>query len=364
MFVRGAKCSGWKNDAASARRMSPTKGLACTEPDGRETLSFMKSVIGSRGSKLALWQSEWVKARLEDANAEADVRIEIIKTSGDVMRDVPLSVIGGQGVFTKEIEQALLDRRVDVAVHSLKDLPTVIPEGLALSAIVEREDARDALVLPDGASARGASIKNLPRGATVGTSSLRRVAQLKHLRPDLLIKDLRGNVDTRLRKLDEGEYDAIILASAGLKRLGLAARISALIEADEMLPAVSQGALGIETRADDWQIVAAVSGLDHAPTRAACLAERAFLRHLGGGCQVPIAAHAIVENDSLALSGLVASLSGEVLRDSIEGDASDAESAGATLASRMLERGAARLLEGAVPPPASAQTKTDRRVKT
>src|ERR687885_546131 len=275
----------------------------------------MNLVIGSRGSKLALWQSEWVKARLEALDPEASVRIEIFKTSGDVMRDVPLASIGGQGAFTQELELALLDRRVDLAVHSLKDLPTVVPEGLSVAATPEREDPRDALVLRAGADSAGASLRTLRRGALVGTSSLRRIAQLKHLRPDVTVKDLRGNVDTRLRKLDAGEFDAVILASAGLRRLGFADRISAPIETDEMLPAVSQGALGLETRADDARSVALVSRLEHAPTRAAVLAERALLRALGGGCQVPIAAYATVEGGRLRLDGLVASLDGsQVLR--------------------------------------------------
>jgi hydroxymethylbilane synthase len=300
-------------------------------------------VIGSRGSKLALWQSEWVKARLEELGAR--VRIEIFKTSGDVMRDVPLAAIGGQGVFTKELEVALLDRRIDVAVHSLKDLPTVNPEGLSIAATPEREDARDALVLRADADAGGASIESLAAGAVVGTSSLRRIAQLKHLRPDVRVKDLRGNVDTRLRKLDAGEYDALILASAGLRRLGLGQRISAAIETDVMLPAVSQGSLGVQTRADDAETNALVSRLDDAATRAAVLAERALLRKLGGGCQVPIAAHARVEGGRLRLDGLVASLDGSrVIRDSIETDTLEADAAGDALAARLLERGAGELL--------------------
>ncbi|MDQ3919101.1 MAG: hydroxymethylbilane synthase [Acidobacteriota bacterium] len=306
----------------------------------------MELVIGSRGSKLALWQSEWVKARLEALDPEASVRIEIFKTSGDVMRDVPLASIGGQGAFTKELELALLDRRVDVAVHSLKDLPTVVPEGLSITATPEREDPRDALVLRAGADALHASLRNLGQGAVVGTSSQRRIAQLRHLRPDIQIKDLRGNVDTRLRKLDAGEFDAVILASAGLRRLGFARRISAAIETEEMLPAVSQGALGIETRADDEETNALVSCLDHAPTRAAVVAEHALLRSLGGGCQVPIAAHATVEGKRLRLDGLVASLDGaQVMRDSNEGDAAEAAAVGERLAARMLERGAASLLD-------------------
>ena len=223
----------------------------------------MEIVIGSRGSKLALWQSEWVKARLEALEPDVSVRIEIIKTMGDVRLDVPLSTIGGQGAFTKELEVALLDRRVDVAVHSLKDLPTVIPEGLAITATPERDDPRDALVLRAGAVSENASLRNLATGAVVGTSSLRRIAQLKHLRPDVQVKDLRGNVDTRLRKLDSGDYDALILASAGLRRLGLRERISAAIDPEEMLPAVGQGALGIETRSDDEETIALVSRLDN-----------------------------------------------------------------------------------------------------
>ena len=300
-------------------------------------------VIGSRGSKLSLWQSEWVKARLEELGAR--VRIEIFKTSGDVMRDVPLATIGGQGVFTKELEVALLDGRIDVAVHSLKDLPTVNPERLSIAATPEREDARDALVLRADADAGGASIESLATGSVVGTSSLRRIAQLKHLRPDVRVKDLRGNVDTRLRKLDAGEYDALILASAGLRRLGLGRRISAAIETDVMLPAVSQGSLGVQTRADDAETNARVSRLDDAATRTAVLAERALLRKLGGGCQVPIAAHARVEGGRLRLDGLVASLDGSrVIRDSIETDTLEADAAGDALAARLLERGAGELL--------------------
>ncbi|HVF45897.1 MAG TPA: hydroxymethylbilane synthase, partial [Pyrinomonadaceae bacterium] len=290
-----------------------------------------------------LWQSEWVKARLEELGAR--VRIEIFKTKGDVMRDVPLATIGGQGAFTKELEVALLDGRVDVAVHSLKDLPTVNPAGLSITATPEREDARDALVLRSDAGGKGASLEGLPAGSVVGTSSLRRIAQLKHLRPDVRVKDLRGNVDTRLRKLDSGEYDAVILASAGLRRLGLGRRISAAIETDVMLPAVSQGSLGVQTRADDSETNALVSRLDHAATRAAVVAERALLRRLGGGCQVPIAAHAVVAGVDLRLDGLVASLDGSrVLRDTAVTPASEAERAGNVLAARLLERGAGELL--------------------
>ena len=310
-------------------------------------------IIGSRGSKLALWQSEWVKARLEALDPEVRVRIEIFKTQGDVRLDVPLSTIGGQGAFTKELEVALLDRRVDVAVHSLKDLPTVTPEGLAITATPEREDPRDALVLRAGVVTQNASLKGLAEGAVVGTSSLRRIAQLKHLRPDVQIKDLRGNVDTRLRKLDSGEYDALILASAGLRRLGFGGRISAAVEQAEMLSAVGQGSLGIETRSDDEETNALVSRLDDPRTRAAVTAERALLRSLGGGCQVPIAAHAAVEGGRLGLEGLVAALDGSrVLRGSLEGDAGEAARVGEELAARLLERGAGELLRE-MPPQAS-----------
>jgi hydroxymethylbilane synthase len=304
-------------------------------------------VIGSRGSKLALWQSEWVKARLAELRPEAEIRIEVIKTSGDVMLDVPLAVIGGKGVFTKELEDALLAEKIDLAVHSLKDLPTTLPDNLAIDAITAREDARDALILRAGGAAENHSLRDLPRNAVVGTSSLRRQAQLKHLRPDVSIKDLRGNVDTRLRKLDEGGYDAIILASAGLRRLGLERRIDAAISHAEMLPAVGQGALGIETRARDSRTAALVSLLEHAPTRAACTAERALLFALGGGCQVPIAAHAVVEGDTLRLDALVAALDGSrVVRDHLEDDFRHAARAGETLAARLRERGAEELLEG------------------
>ncbi|HEX8633680.1 MAG TPA: hydroxymethylbilane synthase [Pyrinomonadaceae bacterium] len=307
-------------------------------------------VIGSRGSKLALWQSEWVRARLAELRPEAEIRIEVIKTSGDVMLDVPLAVIGGKGVFTKELEEALLAEEIDLAVHSLKDLPTTLPDNLAISAITEREDARDALILREGVTDKNALLHLLPNGAIVGTSSLRRQAQLKHLRPDVVIKDLRGNIDTRLRKLDEGGYDAIILAYAGLRRLGFDHLINATIAPishAEMLPAVGQGALGIETRANDARTAALVSLLEHAPTRAACTAERALLFALGGGCQVPIAAHAVVNGDTLRLDALVAALDGgRVIREGLEADSGHAARAGETLAVRLRERGADELLAG------------------
>lgn len=301
-------------------------------------------VIGSRGSRLALWQAEQAKARLMDLHPDFEIHIDVIKTTGDVKPD-PLSVIGGKGVFTKELEEALLDKRIDIAVHSLKDLPTILAEQLSISAICEREDPRDALVLRIGSNS--ASLRELPAKSVVGTSSQRRLAQLKALRSDLLIKDLRGNVDTRVRKLDEGQYDALILASAGLIRLGLRDRISAAVSASEILPAVGQGAIAIEVRADDVVAVEATSKLNHRETELACRAERAFLRSLGGGCQFPIAAHATIEGQTLQLAGLVASPHGEeIIRDQLSGVLDQAEGIGTTLAARLIERGADTLLHG------------------
>jgi hydroxymethylbilane synthase len=301
-------------------------------------------VIGSRGSKLALTQAGTIKAELELLDPSVAVRIEIITTSGDVKTD-PLSVIGGKGVFTKELEDALLAGRVDLAVHSLKDLPTILPDGLLIGAITKREDPRDALVLSRKLQGPLASIQALPKAATVGTSSPRRLAQLKHLRADLVIKDLRGNIDTRLRKLDQGQYDALVLACAGLRRLGMENRISVAVPASEMLPAVGQGALGIETRADDEEANEAVSKLDHKFTRLACTAERSFLHSLGGGCQLPIAAYAIVRDQRIRLDGLVAHPQGQqIVKDRVVGALDEAEQLGITLGKRLLDHGAANLL--------------------
>jgi len=299
-------------------------------------------IIGSRGSKLALWQAKQAQARLIESHPGLTVSIEIIKTTGDVKRD-PLSVIGGKGVFTKELEDALLDGRIDIAVHSLKDLPTILPEPLTIAAICEREDPRDALVLR--VSKQISAVLDLPAESVVGTSSQRRLAQLKSRRPDLVIKDLRGNVDTRIRKLDEGQYDALILASAGLKRLGLQHRISLPISTNEMLPAVGQGAIGIETRSDNELAVESVRRLEHSETRIVCLAERAFLRTLGGGCQFPIAAHGVVNGQELLLEGLVAKPDGSrILRDILSGSTDQPEQVGAALAAKLNENGAQTLL--------------------
>jgi hydroxymethylbilane synthase len=301
-------------------------------------------VIGSRGSKLALVQAETVKSQLELLDLSLEVRIEIIKTSGDV-NTAPLSVIGGKGVFTKELEDALLDKRIDVAVHSLKDLPTLMPAGLLIAAICKREDPRDALVLSRASHLANPSVAALPKGAIIGTSSPRRLAQLKHLRGDLVFKDLRGNVDTRLRKLDEGEYDGLLLACAGLRRLDKEDRISAPLSTNEMLPAVGQGAVAIETRAGDEETIGVVSRLEHKFTQLACTAERSFLSGLGGGCLLPIAGYAVVRDKKIRLHGLVAdSLGNRIVRDDISGSFDEAAQLGKRLAERLLANGAAELL--------------------
>jgi hydroxymethylbilane synthase len=292
-------------------------------------------VIASRGSQLALWQAHWVQGQLAALGHES--RIEIIKTTGDKITDVPLAKVGTKGLFTKEIEEALLDGRADLAVHSLKDLPTELPEGLVLAAVPPREDARDAIV--------GKRLADLPAGAKVGTSSLRRAAQLRKARPDLVIESVRGNLDTRLRKLDEGQYDAIVLAAAGLRRLGWADRIAETLGPDVMCSAVGQGALAIETRSSGAGLEA-VRALDDAETHAAVLAERGVLGSLGGGCQVPIGAHARIEGGRLFLLGVVAAPDGsEIIRAEAEGPAADAEALGRALGAALLERGAKQILE-------------------
>ena len=289
-------------------------------------------VIASRGSQLALWQAHWVAAQLTAAGHPC--RLEIIKTTGDKITNVPLAKVGGKGLFTKEIEEALLDGRAHLAVHSLKDLPTELPEGLVLAAVPPREDPRDAIC--------GLRLADLPQGAKVGTSSLRRAAQLRQLRPDLIVESVRGNLDTRLRKLDEGQYDSILLAAAGLKRLGWADRIAEILEPDQMCPAVGQGALAIETRAGSTD--AAI--LDHPETHTAITAERALLCALGGGCQVPIGAHATVSEGRLSLLAIVAAPDGtQVIRATTSGPISDAAALGAALAQELLGRGAKQILE-------------------
>ncbi len=299
-------------------------------------------VIGSRGSKLALIQAHIAKDQIQLLNPSVQVSIEVIKTSGDV-NSAPLSVIGGKGVFTKELEDALLDRRIDLAVHSLKDLPTTLPAGLAMAAICKREDPRDALILPRGKTLT--SLAALRKGSRIGTSSPRRLAQLKHLRRDLQFLELRGNVDTRLRKLDEGQYDALLLACAGLRRLGLDDRITVAIATQELLPAVGQGALAIEVRANDEATTPIVAQLDHKFSRLACLAERSLLRALGGGCLLPIAAHAVVRDKRIMLEGLVADRVGtQIVRRRLKGPLTEPDELGIQLANDLLDNGARELL--------------------
>ena len=311
-------------------------------------------ILGSRGSWLALWQANFVKTTLERA-ASVEVRIEIIRTTGDKITDVPLALVGGsKALFTKEIEEALLERRIDLAVHSLKDLPVELPAGLALGAIPAREDACDALI-----SRHGQKLKELPAGARVGTSSLRRSLQLRLLRSDLAVEPLRGNLDTRLRKLDEGRYDAIVVALAGLKRMGWADRATQVFSVEEMLPAIGQGALAIEARADDKELLAGLDCLRDPDTEAATQAERAFLRRLGGGCQVPLAAHARVKQEQLELAGVVVSLdAARAVRGVESGPQAEAETIGRRLAERLLKDGAQEILaaieQAGLRPPGSA----------
>lgn len=307
----------------------------------------MKSAftIGTRGSKLALWQAEFVRARLLEKFPQIAIKLEIIKTSGDKIQNASLTEIGGRGVFTKELENALLANKIDLAVHSLKDLPTTLPDELHLGAILPREDVRDALVLRSDLQISAPSLKNLPKNAVVGTSSLRRAAQLKNLRPDIFIKDIRGNIDTRLEKLERGDYDAILLAAAGLKRLGLTAKISAILEIEEMLPQVGQGALGIETRKADFDVNDLVAVLNHAETAACVTAERAFLRGLGGGCQFPIASLAQANQDELLIKGLVGAPDGSVIiKDEHQGVLANPTAAGEVLAEKLLGKDAQKLL--------------------
>jgi hydroxymethylbilane synthase len=268
--------------------------------------------IGTRGSPLALVQARTVRSRLAASMGAKDDEIElvIIKTSGDMIQDRPLAEEGGKGLFTKEIEEALLDGRIDLAVHSAKDMPTVLPDGLILAACLEREDPRDVFI-----SRKAHAIAGLPRGATLGTASLRRQAIAKRMRPDLKVATLRGNVETRLRKLEEGQVDATILALAGMKRLGIAEHATAIMSADEFLPAVGQGAIGIETRADDTRIREVLARIDHADTFSAVACERAFLAALDGSCKTPIAGHAIVEADSVQFRGLIARPDGAAAHD-------------------------------------------------
>ena len=301
----------------------------------------MKSItIGARGSKLALWQAHWIESQINGFGVETS--IQVIKTTGDKITDTALAKVGAEsglkGVFTKEIEEALLDGRIDVAVHSLKDLPTEIDARLAVAVVPKRADPRDALV--------GRRLDEIPQGAKVGTSSPRRAAQLRHRRPDIEVLDIRGNVDTRLRKLDEGQYDAILLASAGLHRLGWEDRIAEILDPEVMVPAVGQGALGIETRSDDEVLRGLLAPLHDEETAAAVGAERALLGALGGGCQVPLGAYAVVNGSVLELAAVVVSPDGgRAVRARKSGDPHHAEEVGRTTAAQLLAGGAREIMD-------------------
>lgn len=298
-------------------------------------------IIGSRGSALALAQTRWVREQIQKRFPEVEVAIKIIKTSGDKDATASLRTPSTVGVFVKELEQALLDREIDIAVHSMKDVPTQIAPALEIAAIPEREDTRDALI-----AHQAASLSELPQGARVGTGSIRRQAQVLSLRPDLRILDIRGNLDTRLKKLHDGAYDVIILACAGLRRLGLQNRISSSLDHSEMLPAPGQGALAIETRAGDLRLDSITAALNHPATALAVFAERRFLQHMGGGCNVPVAAYARLEHDMIVIDGMVASPDGRcILRDSIRHDSEKWDEAVSALSSRILASGGRDILD-------------------
>lgn len=298
-------------------------------------------IVGTRGSQLAIWQAEWVQRQLKAIAPDISVILKRIQTSGDKIQDVPLAKIGGKGLFVKEIEEALLRRDIDLAVHSMKDVPSELPEGLEIVCVPEREDPRDALIAREGHT-----LATLPVGSRVGTSSLRRQAQLLHVRPDLKIAMLRGNVDTRLRKVREGHFDAIILAASGLKRLGWDQEVTEYLSVDVSLPAIGQGSLGLEGRKDDTLVRDLVAQFEHRPTRIAVTAERALLAALEGGCQVPIAGYATLQGDTLTLDGLVASLDGKrYIRQVVSGHAGEAESIGARVAEQLLDGGAQPILQ-------------------
>ncbi len=300
-----------------------------------------KIKVGTRGSKLALAQTNWVIGKIRERYPTLEIETVIIKTKGDKITDVPLAKVGGKGLFVKEIEEALLRQEIDLAVHSMKDVPTELPEGLEIAIVPERESPYDVLI-----SGNGKSLFDLEPGRKVGTSSLRRSAQIKAKRPDLKVENLRGNLDTRLRKLKEGLYDAIVVAEAGLLRLGLGNIPRQRLTPEVMLPAIGQGALAIEVRSEDEELKEALSFLHHPQTAVCVRAERAFLAALGGGCQVPLAAHATLEGETLRLEALIADPSGEAMfRGSLEGAVREAERLGQHLAEELLEKGGRRILE-------------------
>jgi len=299
--------------------------------------------IGSRKSQLALVQTHWVQEQLQQAFPDITFEVQTMNTQGDKILDVALAKIGDKGLFTKELEDGMLNGDVDFAVHSLKDLPTRLPEGLMLGCVTERENPADALVLHE--KHHGKQLDTLPEGAVIGTSSLRRLAQLRHHFPHFEFKDVRGNLNTRLAKLDAGEYDALILAVAGLQRLGMGDRVHQVIPAEVSLHAVGQGALGIECRTNDPEILSILKVLEHQPTAYRCYAERAFLRELEGGCQVPIGVNTELNGETLTLTGIVASLDGQrLVRDQVSGPATDAEQLGTELAQKLRQQGAQEIL--------------------
>ena len=299
--------------------------------------------IGSRKSQLALVQTYWVQEELQQHFPEIKFEVETMSTQGDKILDVALAKIGDKGLFTKELEVGMLNNQIDLAVHSLKDLPTQLPEGLILGCVTERVNPADALVVHQ--KHQDKNLDTLPAGAVIGTSSLRRLAQLRHYFPHFQFKDVRGNVNTRLAKLDAGEYDGIILAVAGLERLGMSDRIHQIIPAEISLHAVGQGALGIECRADDARVLEVIKALEHSESRDRTLAERALLRELEGGCQVPIGVNTKIEGDTLTLTGMVASLDGkQLVKDSLSGNRSEAEKLGSQLAEILKQKGAAAIL--------------------
>lgn len=303
-----------------------------------------KLIIGTRSSPLALWQAEFTKNELSRHFPELDIELKLVKTTGDVLLDSPLSKIGDMGLFTKDIEKHLITKEIDLAVHSLKDVPTATPEGLIITSFTEREDTRDVII-----SKNGTRLKDLPLNSRVATSSLRRMSQLLSMRPDLDIRDIRGNLNTRFKKFDEGEFDAMMLAYAGVYRLKFSDRISEILSHEVMLPAVGQGALGIETRVDDEQTREIVRILNHNTTEYCCKAERALLRHLQGGCQIPIGAYASFRNGTLKLLAYVGSVDGKTtLRNEITksglSSPDQAEEAGIALAEELLKQGADKIL--------------------
>jgi len=302
----------------------------------------VKIIIGTRGSKLAVWQANWVKDEIAANHPEVSISLKIIKTTGDKILDVPLSRVGGKGLFVKEIEEALFRKEIDLAVHSMKDVPAELPEGLIIDAYTKREDPRDAFLGRE----KSLRMENLHPGGVVGTSSLRRQAHIKRFFPELKTVSIRGNLDTRIRKIEEMKLDGVVLAAAGIKRMGFESKVSQYLSEEKFIPAVGQGILGIEVREADNATREAIAALDDPDARAAVLAERGFLKTLEGGCQVPIAAYARVTEVTVSLHGMVASLDGmRVIEDTLEGERSESEDVGQALAETLLSRGAGKILK-------------------